>query len=97
MESQEGQYAKLLELYVRVENLDKRFIKGIMAAAADKEVQEMDISSLLLVNRLFTQACRLQVFSLKDLLLNQEQINNFDRALDLKIILDDEKTKNRAA
>ena len=96
MESQEEQYAKLLELYVRVENLDKRFIKGIMAAAADKEVQEMDISTLLLVNRLFTQACRLQVFSLKDLLLSQEQINNFDRALDLKIILDDEKIKNRA-
>jgi phosphate:Na+ symporter len=96
MESQDEQYAKLLELYVRVENLDKRFIKGIVAAAADKKVQEMDISSLLLVNRLFTQACRLQVFSLKDLLLTQEQINNFDRALDVKIILDDEKTKNRA-
>jgi phosphate:Na+ symporter len=96
LESQEEQYAKLLETFVRVENLDKRFIKEIMAAAADKRVQEMDISSLLLVNRLFTQSCRLQVFSLKDLLLTQGQINNFDRALDMKTILDDEKTKNGA-
>ncbi|MBC8316452.1 MAG: Na/Pi symporter [Desulfobulbaceae bacterium] len=95
MESQEEQYARLLETFVRVDNLDKRFIKETMAAAADKKVQDMDISSLLLVNRLFTQSCRLQVFSLKDLLLTQEQINNFDRALDMKTILDDEKTKNR--
>ena len=95
LESQEEQYAKLLETFVRVENMDKRFIKETMTAAVDKKVQEMDISSLLLVNRLFTQSCRLQVFSLKDLLLTQEQINNFDRALDMKTILDDEKTKNR--
>ena len=45
---------------------------------------------MLLVNRLFTQACRLQIFSLKDLLLTQEQINNFDRALDMKEILEKE-------
>jgi phosphate:Na+ symporter len=48
---------------------------------------------MLLVNRLFTQACRLQIFSLKDLLLSQEQINNFDRALDMKEIIDEEKGK----
>jgi len=97
LESQEEQYAKLLETFVRVENQDKRFVKETMAAAVDKEMLEMDISSLLLVNRLFTQSCRLQVFSLKDLLLTQEQINNFDRALDMKTLLDDEKTKNRDA
>ncbi|MDA3970454.1 MAG: Na/Pi symporter [Desulfobulbaceae bacterium] len=95
MESQKGQYGKLLESFVRIEALDKRFIKETMAAAADKRVKDMDISSLLLVNRLFTQSCRLQIFSLKDLLLTQEQINDFDRALDMKTILDDEKTKNR--
>ncbi len=95
LENREEQYAKLLEAFVRVENLDKRFIKETMAAAAEKKLQDMDISSLLLVNRLFTQSCRLQVFSLKDLLLSQEQINHFDKALDMKTILEDEKTKNR--
>jgi len=95
LESQEQQYAKLLETFVRVENQDKRFIKEAMAAAASKKVEEMDISSLLLVNRLFTQSCRLQVFSLKDLLLTQEQINHFDRALEMKTIMDDEKIKNK--
>ncbi len=95
LESQKEQYLKLLESFVRIEALDKRFIKETMAAAADKRVKDMDISSLLLVNRLFTQSCRLQIFSLKDLLLTQEQINDFDRALDMKTILDDEKTKSR--
>ncbi len=95
LKNQEEQYAKLLETFVRVENQDKRFMQETMAAAADKKVHKMDISSLLLVNRLFTQSCRLQVFSLKDLLLTQEQINNFDRALDMKTILEDEKTKNK--
>ena len=44
----------------------------------------MEIASLLLANRLFTQACRLQVFGLKDLLLSPEQVADFDRALDMQ-------------
>jgi phosphate:Na+ symporter len=36
----------------------------------------------LLVNRLFTQSCRMQIYGMKDLLLTQEQINQFDRAMD---------------
>ena len=96
LENREEQYAKLLETFVHVEKLDERFIREIMAAAAKKQIEEIEISSLLLVNRLFTQSCRLQVFSLKDLLLSQDQINHFDKALDMKTILDDETTKSRA-
>ena len=53
----------------------------------------MEIASLLLVNRLFTQSCRMQIYSMKDLLLSQEQVNNFDRAMDIKEIMDAEKKK----
>jgi phosphate:Na+ symporter len=60
---------------------------------AEGRIKELEISSMLLVNRLFTQACRLQIFSLKDLLLSQEQIGSFDRALDMKEILEEEKGK----
>ncbi len=94
LESKEEQYTKLLELFVGIESMDRRFIGETMAAAAEKKVQDMDISSLLLVNRLFTQSCRLQVFSLKDLLLTREQVDNFDRALDMKTIMENEKTKS---
>ena len=35
----------------------------------------------------------MQVFGLKDLLLTQEQINDFDRAMDVKDLMDEEKAK----
>jgi phosphate:Na+ symporter len=62
-------------------------------AVAEKKIQEMEIASLLLVNRLFTQSCRMQIYSMKDLLLSQEQINSFDRAMDIKEIMDEEKKR----
>ena len=53
----------------------------------------MEIASLLLANRLFTQACRLEVYGLKDLLLTPEQINDFDRAMDVKDFMEEESAK----
>ena len=91
MGNKEEQYVKLLEAFVHIEALDQRFIQATMSATTKDHIQGLEISSLLLVNRLFSQASRLQIFGLKDLLLTQEQINHFDRALDMKEILDDEK------
>lgn len=93
LESPEELLRELLKTYLRVENADRRFIKDTMQAVASKKIHEMEIASLLLVNRLFTQACRMQVFSLKDLLLTQTQAIDFDRALDIKEMVDEEQTK----
>ena len=35
----------------------------------------------------------MQIYSMKDLLLCQEHVNNFDRAMDIKVIMDEEKKK----
>ena len=88
MEDKEEQYRNLLTSFVQIEAADNRFIKNTLIAVADKEVKEMEIASLLLVNRLFTQSCRMQIFSMKDMLLSQEQVNLFDRTLDTKEITD---------
>ncbi len=48
---------------------------------------------LVLVNRLFTQSCRMQIYGMKDLLLTQEQITHFDRAMDAKEIIEDAKQR----
>jgi phosphate:Na+ symporter len=93
VENSEEQYRELLKIYLRVETADRRFIKEIMTAVAEKKIREMAIASLLLVNRLFTQACRMQVFGLKDLLLTQAQIADFDRALDMKELVDEEQAR----
>ncbi|MGW8287505.1 MAG: Na/Pi cotransporter family protein [Desulfobulbales bacterium] len=93
LDNREERYLHLLKTFVKIEEADKLCINETLKAVAEGRIQDLEISSMLLVNRLFTQACRLQIFSLKDLLLSQEQINNFDRALDMKEILEEEKKK----
>ena len=93
LENKEEQYHSLLKAYVKIEEADKRCINETISGVTEGRIQELEISTMLLVNRLFTQACRLQIFSLKDLLLSQEQISNFDRALDMKEILEEEQGK----
>jgi phosphate:Na+ symporter len=94
MKNREEQYRKLLSTYVHIEEDDKRLINETMQAVSDKKIHELEIASILLVNRLFTQSCRLQIFSLKDLLLTHEQANDFDRALDMKDIIEEEHTRS---
>lgn len=93
MEDKEGQYRSLLTSFIQIEEADKRFIKNTLNAVAEQKIQEMEISSLLLVNRLFAQSCRMQIYGMKDMLLSQEQINSFDSAMDTKEIIDAEKKK----
>lgn len=93
LRSEEEQYRELLKVFVHIEEADKKFIQQTMEAVSDKKIQDMEIASLLLVNRLFTQACRLEIFGLKDLLLNPEQIYAFDHAMDAKDLMDEESEK----
>ena len=93
MEDKEEQYRSLLTAFIQIEEADNRFIRSTMEAVAEKKIQEMEIASLVLVNRLFTQSCRMQIYGMKDLLLTQEQITHFDRAMDAKEIIEDEKQR----
>lgn len=93
LETKQEQYRELLKAFVHIEETDKKFIRETMDGVSANKIHDMEIASLLLVNRLFTQACRLQVFGIKDLLLSPDQINDFDRAMDVKDILDEEKAK----
>jgi phosphate:Na+ symporter len=93
MADKEAQYRSLLTAFIQIEEADNRFIRSTMAAVAEKKVQEMEIASLVLVNRLFTQSCRMQIYGMKDLLLTQEQITHFDRAMDAKEIIEDAKQR----
>ncbi len=93
LESSEEQYRELLKIFLHIEEADKGFIRETMAAVAENKIQGVEIASLLLVNRLFSQGCRLQVFALKDLLLSPEQITDFDRALDMKELIEEEQAR----
>jgi phosphate:Na+ symporter len=81
----------LLTTFAKIEEGDNKSIKNTLNEVAEKKVKEMEIASLLLLNWLFTQSYRMQIYSMKDLLLSQEQVNNFDRAKDSKEIMNVEK------
>ena len=74
---------------MQIEEQDKQFVHTVMSLSAAKNINELEISSLLMANRLFSQSCRLQVFALKDLLLHEKEINDFDRAMDVKEIVEE--------
>lgn len=84
LKDQEKQHQSLLKMAMQIEEEDKRFVSTVMKLAAEKNIHELEISSLLMANRLFSQSCRLQVFALKDLLLKEKEISDFDRAMDAK-------------
>ncbi len=84
IDDKEEQYRQLLKGIMMIEDADTRFIKRTMKAVEEKTIHEIEISSLFLVNRLFNQASRMQIFTLKDLLLTQEQTLAFDGALEVK-------------
>ncbi|NNL74924.1 MAG: Na/Pi cotransporter family protein [Desulfobacterales bacterium] len=95
-EDQESQYRSLLATFVQIEEADNRFIRNTLNAVTDQKIQEMEIASLLLVNRLVTQSCRMQIYGMKDLMLSQEQINNFDSTIETQKGLDVENKKAKA-
>ena len=87
------QYRSLLRTLVHIEKMDKKCIQTVMKRAADRGINELEIASLLMANRLFSQSCRLQIFALKDLLLEEENIHEFDQAMDMKELLDEEQKR----
>ena len=70
MDDKEEQYRSLLTSFVQIEASDSRFIKNTLNAVAEQKIQDLEVVSLLLVNRLLTQSCRMQIYSMKDLLLS---------------------------
>lgn len=76
----EEKYQIIIKVFQQIQQEDDQFITDTVKASSQDTSGQMDLSSLFLVNRLFTQACRMMVFSLKDLLLSQEQALAFDKA-----------------
>ncbi|MBU0663491.1 MAG: Na/Pi cotransporter family protein [Proteobacteria bacterium] len=93
IDNPQEQYRSLLRTVVHIEQMDKQCIQTVMKRAAAGEINELEIASLLMANRLFSQSCRLQVFALKDLLLTENEIHEFDHAMDMKELMDEEQQK----
>ncbi len=57
------------EAYRMVEEADALCINSSSRAIRNKELKDVEATSLLMANRLFTQSCRMYVFSIRNLLL----------------------------
>ncbi len=68
-----------LEVFKKIEADDDLFIQETVKASAEDAQGDLDLSGLLLSNRLFTQAARMLIFSMKDLFLTPEQAGAFDK------------------
>ncbi len=91
MGDNQEQYRILLRTVIHIEQQDAQFVSTVMELAAAKGINEREISSLLMANRLFSQSCRLQIFALKDLLFREKEIKEFDHAMEMKELLDEEQ------
>jgi phosphate:Na+ symporter len=76
------QYTTIVNAFVNVERADKLCIRQIVQISSENKEEHLDLSTLFLVNRLFTQACRMLIFSMKDLLLSQEKTIAFDKEIE---------------
>lgn len=82
MTDPQQQYETFMAQFKRVELEDDQFIKGMVQPSATGECHNMELSTMMLVNRLFTQAGRMMIFSAKDLMLTLEKTQVFDKAIE---------------
>lgn len=82
LKDEQLQYATIVKAFANVEQADKLFIQQIVRTSSDNKEQNLDLSTLFLVNRLFSQACRMLIFSMKDVLLSHEKTIAFDKEVE---------------
>lgn len=63
----------------KLEKDDRKVIKDITKATANKIIHDMDISTILLVNRAFNQSTRQLLFALKEILLTELESEILDK------------------
>ncbi len=78
----DAQYDAIIRIFRKVEQLDDEFINHTVQTSCMDTQMERDLSTLFLVNRLFTQACRMLIFSLKDMSLTKEKTEAFDKEIE---------------
>ena len=58
---------ELDDLFTEIEREDHSFIASLSRAVRNEEITEEDVTAMLMINRLFTQSCRMLVLSMKGL------------------------------
>lgn len=74
----------LIELCREIEKEDEAVVKKHLKAINKAKIANIEITDLFTVNRLFTRSNRLMLLSLKNVLLEADELKEFELALELK-------------
>jgi len=61
---------------------DRKFIQSVTKATAERTIQDLDISTMLLVNRAFNQSSRQLIFAIKHVLLTSTELELLEKLSD---------------
>lgn len=66
----------------RLQKDDRKFIKSVTKATTEGQIKDVDISTMLLVNRAFNQSSRQLIFGIKDVLLTDIELEFLEKLTD---------------
>ncbi len=67
------QHDELNRFFKAIEETDKHFIRSCSASVAQGVIHDYEVTKLLMINRLFTQSCRMLVLSMQALIENHNR------------------------
>ena len=73
----------ILKLLKHLEEEDHNFIKHTTRAIENKLIDDIDVSTAILVNRVFAQSSRQLLLAVKDVLLSNQEVELFDNVQDI--------------
>lgn len=75
--------AEMLKLFRKLQKRDTNFVEQTVHAVNNNVLRDLDVSTALLVNKALYQSSRQILFTLRELLLNEEQMRHLEQVLDL--------------
>jgi phosphate:Na+ symporter len=82
-ESDEDKPNTILKTLAHLKKDDNQFVSLITHAIKTKQIDDIDISTALIVNRAFVQSSRQLLLTLKELLLTSEEVANFEKVQEM--------------
>lgn len=70
---------KLSTVLKQLKKEDKKFVKAIMEATAERKIKDLEITNMLMVNRAFLQSSKQVVLALREILLSESELALFEK------------------
>jgi hypothetical protein len=90
-ETENNKSERLLKLAAKVDVEDKQCVAGSLKAVQGQKLEDLDITDMLTANRLFSQSCNYMALAVKDILLEEGESTDFEKAMEVKRVFEEAK------